>query len=50
MKLNTPLGEYPFEFSRLERREGARAVVGTIAGIESTTPAQVAGGEVEHDD
>lgn len=35
MKVGTPLGEYPFEFRRLERREGGVAIVGTLAGIES---------------
>lgn len=36
MKVGTPLGEYPFEFSRVERREGSIVVVGTVAGMEST--------------
>ncbi len=36
MKVTTPLGEYPFEFSRVERREGSIAIVGTVAGMEST--------------
>lgn len=36
MKIKSPLGEYPFEFSRIERREGGLAVVGTVAGIESS--------------
>jgi hypothetical protein len=36
MKVGTPLGEYPFEFRRLERREGGFAVVGTVAGLESS--------------
>lgn len=35
MRVKTPLGEYPFEFSRLERRDGAIAVIGTVAGLES---------------
>lgn len=35
MKIKTPLGEYPFEFSRVERRDGGVAVVGTVAGLES---------------
>ena len=36
VKINTPLGEYPFVFSRVERRGGGVAVVGTVAGLEST--------------
>ncbi|HEX3240760.1 MAG TPA: hypothetical protein VHR18_11590 [Solirubrobacterales bacterium] len=36
MKISTPLGEYPFEFRRVERRDGGLAVVGTVAGLEST--------------
>lgn len=36
MKVGTPLGEYPFEFRRLERRGGAVAVVGLVAGLESS--------------
>ncbi len=36
MKVGTPLGEYPFEFSRVERRDGSLAIVGTVAGMEST--------------
>jgi hypothetical protein len=36
VKVGTPLGEYPFEFSRVERREGSIVVVGTVAGMEST--------------
>lgn len=36
MKVGTPLGEYPFVFQRLERRGGGLAIVGSLAGIEST--------------
>lgn len=36
MKVGTPLGEYPFEFRRLERRGGGIAVVGLVAGLESS--------------
>jgi hypothetical protein len=36
MKVGTPFGEYPFEFRRVERRGDGVAVVGTVAGIEST--------------
>jgi hypothetical protein len=36
MKVGTPFGEYPFEYRRVERREDGLAIVGTVAGIEST--------------
>jgi hypothetical protein len=36
VKVGTPLGEYPFVFSRVERRDGSIAIVGTVAGMEST--------------
>ncbi|HEY1853471.1 MAG TPA: hypothetical protein VGG40_02700 [Solirubrobacterales bacterium] len=36
MRVGTPLGEYPFVFQRIERREGGLAIVGTVAGLEST--------------
>jgi hypothetical protein len=36
MKVGTPFGEYPFEYRRVERRPEGIAVVGTVAGIEST--------------
>jgi hypothetical protein len=36
MKVGTPFGEYPFLYRRVERREGGIAIVGTVAGIEST--------------
>ncbi|MBS1879064.1 MAG: hypothetical protein JST31_06090 [Actinobacteria bacterium] len=36
MRVATPLGEYPFVFQRVERRDGGLAVVGTVAGLEST--------------
>ena len=35
MKVGTPLGEFPVEFKRVERREGAIAVIGVVAGMES---------------
>jgi hypothetical protein len=35
MRVGTPLGEYPFEFRRVERRGREVAVVGTVAGLES---------------
>lgn len=36
MRVATPLGEYPFEFRRLERRGRRIAVVGVLAGFESS--------------
>lgn len=36
MRVSTPLGEYPVEFSRVERRKGSIAIVGIVAGMEST--------------
>jgi hypothetical protein len=36
MRVGTPFGEYPFEYRRVERRPDGIAIVGTVAGIEST--------------
>jgi hypothetical protein len=36
VKVGTPFGEYPFVYRRIERREDGVAIVGTVAGIEST--------------
>lgn len=36
MKVETPLGSYPFEFRRLERRRDGVAIVGLVAGLESS--------------
>ena len=36
MRVATPLGEYPFVFQRLERRDRSVAIVGTVAGLESS--------------
>ena len=36
MKVGTPFGEYPFEYRRIERRPDGIAIVGTVAGLEST--------------
>ncbi|MGH2937323.1 MAG: hypothetical protein ACRDPE_04295 [Solirubrobacterales bacterium] len=36
MRVGTPFGEYPFEYRRVERRPDGIAVVGTVAGIDST--------------
>lgn len=36
MKVGTPFGEYPFEYRRVERREGEIVVVGIVAGLESS--------------
>jgi hypothetical protein len=36
VRVGTPLGEYPFEFKRLERRGRGVAIVGNLAGFESS--------------
>jgi hypothetical protein len=36
VKVGTPLGEYPFQFRRIERRGAEVAVVGLVAGLESS--------------
>jgi hypothetical protein len=36
VRVGTPLGEYPFEFRRLERRGLGVAIVGNLAGFESS--------------
>jgi hypothetical protein len=36
MKVGTPFGEYPFVYRRVERRDGEVAIVGTVAGVESS--------------
>jgi hypothetical protein len=36
VRVGTPFGEYPFQYRRVERRAHGVAVVGTVAGIEST--------------
>jgi hypothetical protein len=36
MRVGTPLGEYPFEFRRVERRDRSVAIVGIVAGLESS--------------
>ncbi len=36
MKVGTPFGEFPFQYRRVERRADGLAIVGTVAGIEST--------------
>jgi hypothetical protein len=36
VKVGTPLGEYPFEFRRVERHSGGVAIVGLVAGMESS--------------
>lgn len=36
MKVNTPLGEYPFEFRGIERRGATLVISGTVAGLESS--------------
>jgi hypothetical protein len=36
VKVNTPLGEYPFEFRGIERRGATLVISGTVAGLESS--------------
>jgi hypothetical protein len=36
VKVGTPLGEYPFQFRRVERVEGGLAVTGLVAGMRSS--------------
>jgi hypothetical protein len=36
VRVGTPLGEYPFEFRRIERRRHSVAIVGIVAGLESS--------------
>jgi hypothetical protein len=36
VKVNTPLGEYPFEFRGVERRGVTLVISGTVAGLESS--------------
>jgi hypothetical protein len=36
VKVGTPFGEHPFVYRRVERRDDGVAIVGTVAGIEST--------------
>jgi hypothetical protein len=36
MRVGTPFGEYPFKYRRLERRAEGLAIVGTVAGVESS--------------
>jgi hypothetical protein len=36
MKVNTPLGTYPFEFRGLERRGATLVISGTVAGLQSS--------------
>jgi hypothetical protein len=35
VKVDTPIGDYPFEFRRIERRGDGMAIVGLIAGLKS---------------
>lgn len=35
VKVETPLGAYPFTLSRIERREDGLAILGLVAGMES---------------
>jgi hypothetical protein len=36
MKVGTPFGEFPFEYRRIERRDDGIAIIGTVAGLESS--------------
>jgi hypothetical protein len=36
VKVGTPFGEFPFEYRRVERREDGVAIVGLVAGLESS--------------
>jgi hypothetical protein len=36
MKISTPFGEYPFVYRRVERRKDGVAIVGTVAGVDSS--------------
>jgi hypothetical protein len=36
MKVGTPFGEYPFVYRKVERRDGELAIVGTVAGVDSS--------------
>jgi hypothetical protein len=36
VKVDTPLGTYPFEYRGIERRDGGIAIVGLVAGLKSS--------------
>jgi hypothetical protein len=36
MKVGTPFGEFPFEYRRIERHDDGVAIIGTVAGLESS--------------
>jgi hypothetical protein len=36
VRVGTPFGEYPFKYRRIERRPDGIAVLGTVAGVDST--------------
>jgi hypothetical protein len=36
VEVNTPLGQYPFEFRGIERRGPTLVISGTVAGLESS--------------
>lgn len=36
MKVGTPFGEFPFEYRGVERREDGVAIVGKVAGLDSS--------------
>lgn len=36
MRVGTPFGEFPFEYRRVERRADGVAIVGKVAGLDSS--------------
>jgi hypothetical protein len=36
VKVKTPLGEYPFEFRGIERRDRSLVISGNVAGLQSS--------------
>jgi hypothetical protein len=36
MKVGTPFGEYPFVYRKVERRDGEVAIIGSVAGVDSS--------------
>jgi hypothetical protein len=36
VKVGTPFGDYPFVYRRVERRDDGLAIVGTVAGVDSS--------------
>jgi hypothetical protein len=42
VKVETPLGSYPFEYRGLERREDGLAITGMVAGLRSSVVIETA--------